>query len=653
MTLRALEDTAKLINSIDSSSVRLPTTKVLLLKELFSISPIKPLQHFYCEKCKMYTICSFNERNKPKCKNCKKKVDKDSFVVHINLEEQLESIIDRHFDEIMEFRHSMENEAMSVKDTYNANHMTNILATNTNIWSLVMSTDGVSITKSNSSSLWPIVFICNFLPPNIRFKNENIIVGAFYHGKEKPNIIEFFRPIATEFTKLSKGIFIKDRIFKFFVTNASFDLPAKSLVSQIKQFNSYEACNYCLQTGEKTIKGVRYTYETKPVPLRNHSHIIQNISKVQKQPTKVFNGIKGMTPLISFDHFDLANSFCIDYMHQALLGVTKCLLGFWTNTQNKEQPYYISKPKRNELNKRIMQIKTPSFISRRPRSIEQIKLFKSSEFRNLLIYFLPVCLENLIPAKYIIHLQKFSSAIYKLLQKSITPEDMRNAESDLDTFVSQYQKYYGKINMTMNVHSLLHLVSCVKHFGPLWCYSMFPFEAFNGLLKSYVVAPTDILYQITIRYIGSTIFKPVEQLNNAVGFKDSINVTIDLTDFQAAFDAADICFDMPIDYFSVYEKNGTRFTSQMYSKATKTNDYIIVTENDVFGEVQFYFSNNFKQYALIQVIDQCGNIIQVKKVTFTRTYRVIKAETIIDRCIYMRFIDKDFIVRRPNPFERN
>lgn len=61
--------------------------------------------------------------------------------------------------------------------------------------------------------------------------------------------------------------------------------------------------------------------------------------------------------------------------------------------------------------------------------------------------------------------------------------------------------------MTMNIHSLLHIVDCVRNFGPLWCYSMFSFEAYNGLLKSFAVAPTDVLHQIMIRYL---CFKTIE-----------------------------------------------------------------------------------------------------------------------------------------------
>ena len=46
--------------------------------------------------------------------------------------------------------------------------------------------------------------------------------------------------------------------------------------------------------------------------------------------------------------------------------------------------------------------------------------------------------------------------------------------------------YVEKKNMTMNIHSLLHLPQCVRNLGPLWAHSCFPFENANGeLLKLF------------------------------------------------------------------------------------------------------------------------------------------------------------------------
>ncbi len=35
---------------------------------------------------------------------------------------------------------------------------------------------------------------------------------------------------------------------------------------------------------------------------------------------------------------------------------------------------------------------------------------------------------------------------------------------------------------TANVHQLLHFADCVRHVGPLWAHSAYPFENANGWL---------------------------------------------------------------------------------------------------------------------------------------------------------------------------
>lgn len=272
-TLKCLEDTAKYINTINSSAYQLPITKYLLLRELMNLSYIRAIQYYCCDACKKYTKCDFYQQKKPDCEHCSTKIKKDDFFVYLSLQQQLEKIIQTHFKEIMQY------------DNQNGQ-----CRTNANVWTLLMNTDGVSIIKSQTASLWPILLICDFLPPKIRFKDENIIVVSLYHAKGKPDINEFFRLLAEEFSDLSKGVFINGKIFKFFITHASLDLPAKSTVSQIKQYNSYNACNFCMQKGEQTSRGIRYTY-TDRIVLRTHANIIADMRKVSRDKGTL-NGVK-------------------------------------------------------------------------------------------------------------------------------------------------------------------------------------------------------------------------------------------------------------------------------------------------------------------------------------------------------------------------
>lgn len=208
--------------------------------------------------CEGYTKCNFmNHEKVSACANCNRRGKSDDFFISISLGEQIASIIDKNFDEISRFRELMKNSTVDIMDTYNSGHIQKIVERNENVYSVILNTDGVSIVQSNNTSFRPVLLTCNFLPPEVRFKDQNIIVVALYYGKKLPSIRELLRPLAKEMRGLSSGIFVRESYFEIFVTMAVLDLPAKSKVSEVMQFNAKQACNFCLQTGEPTSKGIR------------------------------------------------------------------------------------------------------------------------------------------------------------------------------------------------------------------------------------------------------------------------------------------------------------------------------------------------------------------------------------------------------------
>lgn len=189
--------------------------------------------------------------------------------------------------------------------------------------------------------------------------------------------------------------------------------------------------------------------------------------------------------MIAFKHFDLANSFCLDYMHNVPLGVFKTMLKSWICTANKNAPYYINKKRREILDERLLSIPKCSFIGRRTRSLSQLANLKACELRSLLLFYLPTCITGLLPKQFVDHLQLLSKSIYCLLKTEIELDELNSVEIDLNRFVKEYQEFYGKSAMTMNVHLISHLVQNVRNNGPLWSTSMFGFESSNGHLRPY------------------------------------------------------------------------------------------------------------------------------------------------------------------------
>lgn len=220
--------------------------------------------------------------------------------------------------------------------------------------------------------------------------------------------------------------------------------------------------------------------------------------------------------MVGFEHFNIIKSIGVEYMHCCLLGVKKQLLNFFLNSKYSGKAFYISPKSRQLLNKRILAIRPPAYIVRKPRSLDFRSNFKASEFRFLLLYYLPVCLSGLVPNVYVQHVRRLSAAVYTLLQSTISKDEVNNAEKLLHRFVKDHQDLFGKQSMVMNIHLLKHLAESVRQLGPSWCHSAFPFERNNGVLLKMANGTTDVLLQISSKYsLSQSIVKRKESTNNS------------------------------------------------------------------------------------------------------------------------------------------
>lgn len=136
----------------------------------------------------------------------------------------------------------------SIEDVHSGEVVKNLLLMKNNILTLMINTDGVSLKKSSKKSLWPLQIICNFLPPQLRYRLENVLSVGFYYNDVKPNMLEFFKPIAEELQQLQlDGFVFRHQVFRIAVTHAAFDLPAKAAFQQVRQYNVYFGCGFCMK----------------------------------------------------------------------------------------------------------------------------------------------------------------------------------------------------------------------------------------------------------------------------------------------------------------------------------------------------------------------------------------------------------------------
>lgn len=517
----ALEDLLFLINSIVGSNI-LPSSKYLF-QNCFN-SNESPNYHYYCENCESYLGNNKNtEIINTFCDNCKKLniSSKCKFFVTLPLEPQLKYVVQNNSDKIHFKLECMDSNIHSV---YNGNlyNASKIDCSKDKLISLTINTDGVNVFKSaKHASFWPLQMILNELDVKSRFKTKNIVVTGFWFGSE-PIMELFLKPLIDELNSLSKGMAlqIKDDIVQIFILPLIFsvDTVAKDLIQRKKQFNGYFGCSYCLHPGKlvkisaKT-KQVRYT-NINNVELRNHSNALRHMKEAFLTDS-VVNGFKGLCPLAALSNFNIIDGFSIDYMHCVLLGVVRKLLNLWFSPTNHSESFYVGREKTmTQINARLLNIKPPKHITRRPRVINERHYWKANEFKNFLLFYGVSCLYDILNKDFLNHFVLLSEAIFLLLQESVTNSDLELANQKLTKFLLNFQNLYGEKNMNYNIHLLSHISNCVRNCGPLWAHSNFCFENNNGVLLKYVKGTTDVLKQIVSKYMFKQLTEKIIQLGD-------------------------------------------------------------------------------------------------------------------------------------------
>lgn len=360
--------------------------------------------------------------------------------------------------------------------------------------------------------------------------------------------------------------------------------------------------------------------------------------------------------MVALQHFNIIKSVGIDYLHCVLLGVEKRLINFFYETKNSKSKFYITKAKRKRLNARILSIKTIREVNRKPRSLEKRCKFTASEFRSMLLYYLPVCLPGCLPNLYIQHFRLLSAATYILLKSTITRSEMNEAEGMLHRFVQQHQRLFGVQNMVMNVHLLKHLVQDVRSLGPLWCHSTFPFERNNGVLLKKAIGTTDVLQQISSKFCLSKAIingPKVLKANEKVLLGKSVKVVESSLRVFHSDDLQEI--DLSNKELYVHKRinlKHTIYTSTLYTLPQKSVDYFIELNNDIIGKAKFYFESDGKVHMVLEEYEVYGNIDHIMQVRPTHRNIVAAVDKIRQKYIYMNVGLNEYIVSVPNPYEK-
>lgn len=92
----------------------------------------------------------------------------------------------------------------------------------------------------------------------------------------------------------------------------------------------------------------------------------------------------------------------------------------------------------------------PSDFCRKPRTLKELNLFKANEFRLILLYLVPVWLDDIVSPELYKRLLLLHTAIRLL-------DSVNDARELINGFVEIYPDTFGNDNFTFNTHCLLHI----------------------------------------------------------------------------------------------------------------------------------------------------------------------------------------------------
>ncbi|XP_054746361.1 uncharacterized protein LOC129250792, partial [Anastrepha obliqua] len=194
--------------------------------------------------------------------------------------------------------------------------------------------------------------------------------------------------------------------------------------------------------------------------------------------------------LLESFNFGMVSQFPLEPMHLVDLGVTKKLLQL-----------LIKKGNVTKMNEKLLLLNrfVPSEFSRLSRDLDQISNWKSTEFRQFLLYTGIFVLKDCINEDLYYHFLLLHAGIRFLsCEKSFNVES-NVANELLKEFVDLFGNIYGDHLISYNVHGLLHLSDCVREFGPLDNFSAYKFENYMQHLKKIINKPNKILQQMFFR----------------------------------------------------------------------------------------------------------------------------------------------------------
>jgi len=230
---------------------------------------------------------------------------------------------------------------------------------------LKISTDGLPLSESSASQLWPIL--------GCIIQTSHVFVIGVYHGHSKPNDANtFLQPFLDEMIDLTNnGFYFNDIYYTVNIHCIICDAPAKSFITKTKGHTGYNSCSKCCQEGEFLCNRICFP--------EVQNNILKTDDGFLRQEYDDYH--QGISILLSIPNFKPVSQIPFDYMHLVCIGVFKKVMNMWLNGKPECQIVRLQHCKIVALNNNLMNLRNhiTNDFARRPQDIVNLGKWKATE----------------------------------------------------------------------------------------------------------------------------------------------------------------------------------------------------------------------------------------------------------------------------------